>query len=182
MANRLDTELLITAGVNGLTHIDNLINTIGQAGGNTDQLRESAEQLRNEWDSLSADEQADRIRNLGNAANQGADDVGLLEQQTEDTTSAFDRMKTGLLALAAALGLAFIIGKIKSFFTDAIEGAAEFEQQLATVQAVSGATVEQMQRIKEASEELGKSTRYNATEAAEGFEILSRAGLNTEEA
>lgn len=182
MANRLDTELLITAGVNGLNHIDNLINTIGQAGGNTDQLREAAEQLRNEWDNLSADEQAERLRNLGNAANQGADDVGLLEQQTEDTTSAFDRMKAGVMALAAALGLAFIIGKIKSFFTDAIEGAAEFEQQLATVQAVSGATVEQMARIKTASEELGKSTRYNATEAAEGFEILARAGLNTEQA
>lgn len=182
MANRLDTELLITAGVNGLTHIDNLINTIGQAGGNTDQLREAAEQLRLEWDNLSADEQAERLRNLGNAANQGADDVGLLENQTENTTSAFDRMRTGLMALAAALGLAFIIGKIKSFFTDAIEGAAEFEQQLATVQAVSGATVEQMARIKTASEELGKSTRYNATEAAEGFEILARAGLNTEQA
>lgn len=182
MANRLDTELLITAGVNGLNHVDNLINTISQAGGNTDQLREAAEQLRNEWDNLSADEQAERLRNLGNAANQGADDVGLLEQQTEDTTSAFDRMKAGVMALAAALGLAFIIGKIKSFFTDAIEGAAEFEQQLATVQAVSGATAEQMARIKTASEELGKSTRYNATEAAEGFEILARAGLNTEQA
>lgn len=181
MANRLDTELLITAGVNGLNHVDNLIDTISQAGGNTDQLREAAEQLRNEWDNLSADEQAERLRNLGNAANQGADDVGLLEQQTEDTTSAFDRMKAGVMALAAALGLAFIIGKIKSFFTDAIEGAAEFEQQLATIQAVSSATVEQMDRIKVASEELGKSTRYNATEAAEGFEILARAGLSVDE-
>lgn len=180
MASRLDTELLITAGVNGLQHIDRLINSIDAAGGDTDQLRQASEQLRNEWDNLSADEQAQRLRDLGNAANQGADDVDILGQNTNETTSAFDRMKSTVLALGAALGITFIIGKIKGFFTDAIEGAADFEQQLATVQAVSGATVEEMDKIKAASEELGKTTRYNATQAAEGFEILARAGLDTE--
>lgn len=180
MASRLDTELLITAGVNGLQHIDRLINSIDAAGGDTEQLREASQRLRDEWNNLSADEQAQRLRDLGNAANQGADDVDILGQNTNETTSAFDRMKSTVLALGAALGIAFIIGKIKGFFTDAIEGAADFEQQLATVQAVSGATVEQMDLIKAASEELGKSTRYNATQAAEGFEILARAGLDTE--
>ncbi len=180
MAARLDTELLITAGVNGLQHIDRLIDSIDAAGGDTEQLREASQRLRDEWNNLSADEQAQRLRDLGNAANQGADDVDILGQNTNETTSAFDRMKSTVLALGAALGITFIIGKIKGFFTDAITGAADFEQQLATVQAVSGATVEQMGRIKEASEELGKSTRYNATQAAEGFEILARAGLDTE--
>lgn len=180
MSNRLDTELLITAGVDGLPHIDRLIDRIDAAGGDTDQLREAAQKLRDEWNNLSAEEQAKRLRDLGNAANQGAEDVGLLEQNTERTTSAFDKFKNAIMAIGAALGIAFIVGKIKSFFTDAVEGAAEFEQQLATVQAVSGATTEQMERIKLASEELGKSTRYNSTQAAEGFEILARAGLDVE--
>lgn len=181
MANRLDAELLITAGVDGLQHIDRLINSIDAAGGDTDQLREASQRLRDEWDNLSADEQAQRLRDLGNAANQGADDVDILGRNTDETTSAFDRMKGAVMALGAALGIAFIIGKIKSFFTDAITGAADFEQQLKTVQAVSGATVEEMDKIKAASEELGKTTRYNATQAAEGFEILARAGLSTAE-
>lgn len=84
-------------------------------------------------------------------------------------------------AALAALGVGFAAFKVVGFLSDATKGAADFEQQLATVQAVSGATVEQMGRIKEASEELGKSTRYNATQAAEGFEILARAGLSVEE-
>lgn len=180
MASRLDTELLITAGVNGLQHIDRLINSIDAAGGDTEQLREASQRLRDEWDNLSADEQAQRLRDLGNAANQGADDVDILGRNTDQTTNAFDRMIGTLKALGAMIGITFIIGKIKGFFTDAITGAADFEQQLATVQAVSGATTEQMGRIKAASEELGKSTRYNATQAAEGFEILARAGLDTE--
>ncbi|MDN5665065.1 MAG: phage tail tape measure protein [Psychrobacter sp.] len=180
MAGRLDTELLITAGVNGLQHIDRLINSIDAAGGDTEQLREASERLRAEWDNLSADEQAQRLRDLGNAANQGADDVDILGQNTSDTTSAFDRMSASLKNLAALIGITFIISKIKGFFTEAITGAADFEQQLATVQSVSGATVEQMGRVKAASEELGKTTRYNATQAAEGFEILARAGLDTE--
>ena len=180
MASRLDTELLITAGVNGLQHIDRLINSIDAAGGDTEQLREASQRLRDEWNNLSADEQAQRLRDLGNAANQGADDVDILGQNTQEATGAFDRMIGTLKTLGALIGITFIIGKIKGFFTDAIEGAADFEQQLATVQAVSGATTEQMGRIKAASEELGKSTRYNATQAAEGFEILARAGLDTE--
>ena len=181
MASRLDTELLITAGVDGLQHIDRLIDTISEAGGDTDQLREAAERLRAEWDDLSAEEQASRLRDLGNAANTGADDLGLLGQRSQETTGAFDSMAGSLKKLAALIGLTFVIGKIKSFFTDAIIGAADFEQQLATVQAVSGATVQEMEKIKTASEELGKSTRYNATQAAEGFEILARAGLDTAE-
>ena len=181
MASRLDTELLITAGVDGLQHIDRLIDTISEAGGDTDQLREAAERLRAEWDDLSAEEQASRLRDLGNAANTGADDLGLLGQRSQETTGAFDSMAGSLKKLAALIGLTFVIGKIKSFFTDAITGAADFEQQLATVQAVSGATVQEMEKIKTASEELGKSTRYNATQAAEGFEILARAGLDTAE-
>lgn len=180
MAARLDTELLITAGVNGLSQIDNLINRIDAAGGDTDQLRQASEQLRNEWDNLSADEQAQRLRDLGNAANQGADDVDILGRNTDQTTSAFDRMSASLKNLAALIGITFIISKVKGFFSEAITGASDFEQQLATVQSVSGATVEQMDRIKAASEELGKTTRYNATQAAEGFEILARAGLDTE--
>lgn len=180
MASRLDTELLITAGVNGLQHIDRLINSIDAAGGDTEQLREASQRLRDEWNNLSADEQAQRLRDLGNAANQGADDVNILGRNTNETTNAFDKMIGTLKTLGAMIGITFIIGKIKGFFTDAIEGAADFEQQLATVQAVSGATTEQMDRIKAASEELGKSTRYNATQAAEGFEILARAGLDTE--
>lgn len=88
----------------------------------------------------------------------------------------------GKLGVAlAALGVGFAAFKVVGFLSDATKGASEFEQQLATVQAVSGATVEQMNRIKDASVELGESTRYNATQAAEGFEILARAGLNVED-
>lgn len=86
-----------------------------------------------------------------------------------------------LSAVLAAVGIGVAAVQLKNFFSDAIEGAAEFEQQLATVQAVSGATAEEMGRIKLASEDLGKSTRYNSTQAAEGFEILARAGLNVDE-
>lgn len=88
----------------------------------------------------------------------------------------------GKLGVAlAALGVGFAAFKVVGFLSDATKGAAEFEQQLATVQAVSGSTVEQMERVKDASIELGKSTRYNATQAAEGFEILARAGLSVED-
>lgn len=99
-------------------------------------------------------------------------------------TLGIDRANSAINKLGvalAAIGVGVAAVKVKNFFADSITGAAEFEQQLATVQAVSGATAEEMGKIKLASEDLGKSTRYNSTQAAEGFEILARAGLNVDE-
>ena len=180
-SNRLHTELLISAGVDGLNHIDLVIDALRAAGHDTEQLAEEAARLREEWDSLSPEQQAERMRNLGDATNNASEDARRLAEETERNTSAFERMKGAVVALGAALGVAFVAGKIKAFFTDAVSGAADFEQQLSTVKAVSGASAEEMERLRVAAEKMGAETQYNATEAAQGLENLARAGLTANE-
>ena len=179
---RLHTELLITAGVRGLDHIDAVIEALRAAGQNTDQLTDESARLRAEWDSLDPEERARRLRNLAEAANQASEDADRLADSAERNVGAFDRLKGAVVAFGAALGVAFVAGKIKDFFSEAVSGAADFEAQLSTVKAVSGASAEEMEALRAAAEKMGAETKYNATEAAQALENLARAGLKSSEA
>ena len=179
---RLHTELLITAGVRGVDRIDAVIEALRAAGHNTDQLTEESARLRAEWDSLDPEERARRLRNLAEATNQASENADRLADSAERNVGAFDRLKGAVIAFGAALGVAFVAGKIKDFFGEAVSGAADFEAQLSTVKAVSGASAEEMEALRAAAEKMGAETKYNATEAAQALENLARAGLKSSEA
>ena len=108
---RLHTELLITAGVRGLDHIDSVIDALRAAGQNTDQLTEESARLRAEWDSLDPEERARRLRDLAEATNQARDDANGLADSAERNVGAFNRLKVAVAAFGAALGVAFVAGK-----------------------------------------------------------------------
>ena len=175
---RLHTELLITAGVRGLDHIDSVIDALRDAGHNTDQLAEESARLREEWDNLDPEERARRLRNLADATNQAREDADRLGDSAERNVGVFGRLRGAIVAVGAALGVAFVVGKVKGFFEDAVSGAAEFEAQLATVKAVSGASAADMDALRAAAAKMGAETKYTATEAAQGLENLARAGLS----
>ena len=80
-------------------------------------------------------------------------------------------------ALAGGLGA---YGLVRAF-KGAINSAASFEEELSRVKAISGATDQQMQRMREEANRLGRTTRFTATQAAQGFTELSRAGFTVDE-
>ncbi|WAO22032.1 phage tail tape measure protein [Paenilisteria newyorkensis] len=61
----------------------------------------------------------------------------------------------------------------------AIKKAADFEAQMDSVQAVSGATGSEMTKLQDLAIQLGADTKYSAKEAAMGIEELLKAGLST---
>lgn len=61
----------------------------------------------------------------------------------------------------------------------AIKKAADFEAQMDSVQAVSGATGSEMTKLQDLAIKLGADTKYSAQEAAMGIEELLKAGLST---
>ena len=179
--NRLDVGLLIHAGVEGLDQLDRVIGELDQTGESTEQLRTEAARLRQQWDNLSPDEQAAALERLGRATNDATQRQEEHTEETERSVSAYGRMKGAVLALGAALGITFAVNKVKDFFSGAVADAAEFEAQMSTVGAVSGASAADMEKLRAAAEKMGAETKYNATEAAQGLENLARAGLNAEE-
>lgn len=56
-----------------------------------------------------------------------------------------------------------------------------FDDSMAKVAAVSGATGEDLQRLRDTAKEMGATTRYSASEAADGLNFMAMAGWNTEQ-
>ena len=57
--------------------------------------------------------------------------------------------------------------------------AADFEQALARVAAVSGAAGKDFERLTKQARDLGRDTQYSATQVANSQELLARAGFQT---
>lgn len=63
--------------------------------------------------------------------------------------------------------------------TACVTTAASFEAELSKVQAISGATADDMVKLEAAAKQWGENTKYSATECASAFEYMALAGWNT---
>ena len=79
---------------------------------------------------------------------------------------------TSAALVGAGLAAAFTVGVVQS-----VRVAAEFEQAMADLRAVSGATGDQLERLSEQALKAGASTRFSATEAAGAQLELAKAGV-----
>ena len=69
---------------------------------------------------------------------------------------------------------------IVAFAGYATKAGIDFEQGMAKVQAISGATGSELQALTEKAKEIGESTQWSASQAAEGLQYLSMAGWDTQ--
>lgn len=70
---------------------------------------------------------------------------------------------------------------IATGFAAAIKTTADFESQMSKVQAISGATSEEMAVLEAKSREMGATTKFSATEAGQALEYMAMAGWKTEQ-
>lgn len=63
--------------------------------------------------------------------------------------------------------------------TAAVKTTADFDSAMSKVSAVSGATGEDFDSLREKAREMGAKTKFSATEAAEGFNYMAMAGWKT---
>ena len=91
------------------------------------------------------------------------------EQIARSLTSAGGTLTRGLTL--PLIGAAVAAGKV----------GVDFESQMLRVQAISGASGEEIKALEDKARELGSTTMYSATQAAEGLENFSRAGFSVSE-
>lgn len=65
--------------------------------------------------------------------------------------------------------------------TAAVKTAADFESSMAKVQAVSGASGEDLERLEAKAREMGANTKFSASEAADAMNYMAMAGWKTDE-
>jgi len=91
-------------------------------------------------------------------------------QKSADTLNSVGKtLSVGVTAPVVGLGAA------------ALKIGMDFDSQMSKVAAVSGATGKEFDALRGKAQELGSSTKFTATQAAEGFEFLALAGYNTEQ-
>lgn len=91
------------------------------------------------------------------------------------------KMGSSFGKIGKAVAGAFTVGAIVNFEKSVIQTYSTYDDQMRKVQAVTGATGEEYEKLKNMAEDLGRTTRFSATEAGEGMEVLARAGLTTNE-
>lgn len=68
-----------------------------------------------------------------------------------------------------------------AFTKTSIDAGMNFDTAMSQVAATMGTTVDKIGNVKAKAEEMGRTTKYTATEAAEGMNILAMAGLSADE-
>lgn len=68
-----------------------------------------------------------------------------------------------------------------AFTKTSIDSGMNFDTAMSQVAATMGTTVDKIGDVKAKAEEMGRTTKYTATEAAEGMNVLAQAGLSADE-
>ena len=113
------------------------------------------------------EELKEEIKNFSESVKKG--DLNLKE--SEKTLASFTKRLTDMAH--AYVGFSAIKG--------AVSVVADFEQSIAKLGAISGASKENLEKLKNKAEELGKSTQFSASEVAEGMNYLAMAGYKTKD-
>jgi TP901 family phage tail tape measure protein len=100
------------------------------------------------------------------ASDEAARSVGKFSKDTEGAVNKVANT-SGVAGAAIAAGIGA-----------AVNAAANFEQRMSAVEAVSGASAGEMKQLSDLALQLGKDTSFSATEAASAIEELVKAGVS----
>lgn len=131
----------------------------------------------------SADDMGKDIKDASDDIKDSAKNVKSYEDAVKDLNSAVKDVQGDLSEIATAAGAALAavgtatIGAV----TEATKVGMDFEKSMSNVQAVSGASAEDLARLGEAAKLMGSTTSKTASEAADALGYMALAGWKTED-
>jgi len=110
-----------------------------------------------------------RVNYKGDGVKQAKQDIEGIKKTGEEASKGVDKLGTasGVAGLAIAAG-----------FGVAVKSAADFEKGMSGIQAVSGATSQEMESVRKKALQLGADTSFSASEASVAIEELVKAGIS----
>ena len=110
---------------------------------------------------------------MGNAIGNVSPRIGGLINQIKSIGTSFKA-----LAVGAGVGAIAAVGAL---FAAATAKGAEFAKQMSTLEAVSGATTEEMNALAESAKNLGSTTQFTAVEVGELQTEFAKMGFTTDQ-
>lgn len=143
-----------------IAKLDDYRRRLQEAGVDTTELDRESERLKNELKKLQ-----DRFGDAGD----GAKEFGDKGAQSVDA----------IATMLAAAGITKMLKEIYNAFSECVTVAADFESQMSTVEAISGASEEEIAALTDRAKELGATTAFTAQQVGEGMEYMAMAGWKT---
>lgn len=123
----------------------------------------------------------DKIKEADAAADEFDDTLKDVGDEADNVTSG------GLSTFGVALGNLIsnvvydAINKMKELAKQTIQVGSNFDSAMSKVGAVSGASADDLDALREKAKEMGENTKFSATESAEAFNYMAMAGWKTED-
>lgn len=92
-----------------------------------------------------------------------------------------DVLKANIISDVVHMGLQKTLELLKSAAAYCYQVGTSFEAAMSQVEAISGATAEQLEHLTAKAKELGSTTKFTATEAARAMNYMAMAGWDAEQ-
>jgi TP901 family phage tail tape measure protein len=164
-------------------------NSVNKASRTVSQFDKSAEKTRKSLSSWMKQkyqlllEAKDKVSPIVDKLKSGLKTIGnkawnitmkAVDMVTSPVRGIINLLKNPVFQVGAVLGVS--IG-----LKDTIDTFVNFEAAMSQVKAISGATGEDFDKLTEKAKYMGATTKFTATEAAEGFNYMAMAGWKTQD-
>ena len=104
-----------------------------------------------------------------------------LDNASRDTESFGSKVKGGLTAVGkmGVAALAATTTAVAGFGLASVKTSMDFDSSMSNVAAISGATGEDLDALRSKAKEMGSSTKFSASEAADAMGYMAMAGWKT---
>ena len=148
-------------------------NAVLEYGKNSKEAKDLAKQI----DSLSTElvdnkREMDKAEKSADSFDNTLDD---LSDSADDSSDSFTVMK-GALANLVADGIKKAASELRDFAKSSVTTGSDFEASMSEVAAISGATGENLELLRNTAKEYGATTVFSATESAQALKYMSLAG------
>lgn len=114
----------------------------------------------------------------GSGLKKGIDDIN---GTAKSGFSKFSEIGKNALSVFAGNVLTEVVSQAKNAAGTVLEIGTAFEMGMSTVQAISGATGDELAALTDKAKEMGANTKFSATEAAEAMQYMAMAGWKTDD-
>lgn len=145
--------------------------------------------------SKEANRLAKEIKNLSGELNENKNKMAELDKAADDLEKELDEsgnsanqaanggftVLKGALANLVSQGINAAVNGLKTLAREVYNAGSSFESSMSKVQAISGASADDMDKLSAKAKQMGETTIFSAAQSAEAFSYMAMAGWKTED-
>ena len=172
------------------TPLEQLTNTVEEQKRELDQLKTEYKNVALEQgtDSQAAQELKSQIDQLNSELNENEGKLREVDDALEEAGNDAQSSANGgwsvlnqVIADLASNAINAAINKLQEFGRETLQLGIDFNSSMSNVQAISGATDEQLAQLEESARSLGATTVFSASDVSDAFGYMAMAGWDTEQ-